>query len=304
MILAQLKTFVTVVKLQSFSRAAAELKLTQPAVTKQVQALESAYGFPLLARAGRKPQPTEEGKILYQYALEVLRLLADAEMAMQEAGATVKGSVSLGASTIPGQYVLPHLIGPFQQSYPHVEMRMEIADTEQIVRRVVEGKVDLGIVGSRYESQLEYLPFFQDELVLIIPPGHPLATREEIRAWDLVGQPLVWREAGSGTRKVVEERLAEAGIEPGLLRKKALVVGSTEAVVTSVEANLGLSLVSHWAVQKAATLGLVVTKTLADVCLKRDLYIVHPKRGPSRAAAALVEFLQGPAGQAVLARLF
>lgn len=118
MIVAQLKTFVTVVKLQSFSRAAAELKLTQPAVTKQVQALESAYGFPLLARAGRKPQPTEEGKILYQYALEVLRLLADAEMAMQEAGATVKGSVSLGASTIPGQYVLPHLIGPFPAVVP------------------------------------------------------------------------------------------------------------------------------------------------------------------------------------------
>jgi len=293
--LAQLKTFVTVVQQRSFSRAAAELNLTQPAVTKHVQALESYCGFPLLARAGREAQPTEEGKILYQYALEVLRLLAEAKTAMEEAGATVRGSVYLGASTIPGQYVLPHLIGPFQQLYPHVELHVEIADTEQIVRRVAERKVDLGIVGSQDENQLDYFPFVEDELVVIIPPGHPLAAREEIRAWDLVGQPLVWRETGSGTRKVIEERLAEAGVEPGLLRRKTLEVGSTEAVVAAVEANLGLSLVSRWAAQKAASLGLIVIKTLADVNLKRDLFVVHSRHGASRASAALVEFLRGPA---------
>lgn len=301
--LAQLKTFITVVQHQSFSRAAAELNLTQPAVTKHVQALESCFGLPLLTRAGREAQPTEEGKILYQYALEVLRLLAEAKKAIDEAGGTVRGLVYLGASTIPGQYVLPHLIGPFQQLYPHVELHIEIADTEQIVRRVVEGKVDLGVVGSQAENQLEYFPFVEDELVVIIPPGHLLAARDEIRAWDLVGQPLVWRETGSGTRKVIEERLVEAGVEPGLLRRKTLEVGSTEVVVAAVEAGLGLSLVSRWAVQKAASLGLIVTKTLADVCLKRDLFIVNSRRGTSRAAAALVEFLQGPAAHSALARL-
>jgi len=298
--LTQLKTFIAIVRYQSFSRAAAELNLTQPAVSKQVQALENSYGCPLLTRAGREAEPTEEGKILYQYALEVLRLLAEARTAIEKVGGTIRGPVYLGASTIPGHYVLPYLIGPFQQLYPHVELHVEIADTEQIVRRVLEGKVDFGVVGRQAESQLKYFPFMEDELVVIMPPGHPLAARDEIRAWDLVGQPLVWREQGSGTRKVLEERLVEAGVDTGLLQKKTLEVGSTEAVVAAVEAGLGLSLVSRWAVIKTASLGLIVTKTLADVCLKRDLFIARSKRDTSRAAAALMGFLQGPEVDAAL----
>lgn len=301
--LAHLKTFVAVVRCQSISRAAIELHLTQPAVTKHLQALERHYGRTLVERAGRDVHLTEEGKILYRHTLEVLRILSEVETDLTEAGETVRGALRLGASTTPGQYVLPHIIGPFLRAYPQVDLQLEIADTAQIARKVAGGQADVGVVGSPVKDrQLVASSFLEDQLVVIMPRGHPLAARERVFGRDLVGQPLVWRQAGSGTRKTVEERLARAGIDLGA-GHKAPEMGSTEAVVVAVEARLGLSVVSRFAAQKSVQLGTLVAKSLADVPLKRALYVIRPRHGVSRAALAFVEFLQGAEARKALNRL-
>lgn len=301
--LAHLRTFVAVVRCQSISRAATELHLTQPAVTKHLQALEQHYGRTLVERVGRDVHLTEEGDILYRHALEVLRILAEAETDLAEAGKTVRGALRLGASTTPGQYVLPYIIGAFLQAYPQVDLQLEIADTAQIARKVAGGQADVGVVGSPVKDrQLVASPVLEDQLVVIMPRGHSLAARERVFGRDLVGQPLVWRQAGSGTRKTVEERLARAGIDLGA-GHKAPEMGSTEAVVVAVEAGLGLSVVSRFAVQKSVQLGTLVAKSLADVSLKRALYVIRPRHGVSRAASAFLEFLQGAEARKALNRL-
>ncbi len=298
--LSYLKTFAAVVENRGFSRAAAELHLTQPAVTKHVQALESHFGRPLLAMAGREAVPTEEGRILYRYAQDVLRILAAAEAALAEAGDTLRGPLHLGASTIPGQYVLPHVIGPFRRAHPLLDLHLEVSDTHQVARKVAENKADVGVVGSQVKDRrLSTLPFVEDELAVIMPPNHPLAARDTVYARDLVSQPVVWRKAGSGTRKSVEDRLAEIGVTLDS-KQRVLEVDSTEAAVAAVEAGLGWSIVSSWAVVKSITLGAVVAKRPADVSLKRKLFIIHPRHGASRAARAFTEFLQGPAGKEAL----
>lgn len=290
--LNHLTTFVAIVKCRSLSRAAVELHLTQPAVTKHVQALENHFGHPLLHRSGREVQPTEEGVILYRQAVEALQNLAVAETAMAEVGATVKGSLRIGASTIPGQYVLPYLVGLFRGLYSAVDLHLEIADTGEIVRRVTEEKVDVGVIGSPpKDKRLNSFPFLEDELMVVMPSSHPLANQNTILGEEFAREPLVWREEGSGTRKSVEERLARVGIHlnPGNV---VIEVGSTEAVVAAVEAGLGLSVVSRWAVRKPVALGLVVAKSLEDVDLKRQLFVIYPRHPVARAVSALVEFLQ------------
>lgn len=292
--LSHLKTLVTAIQLRSISRAAAELHLTQPAVTKHIQALENHYGRPLLERTGREVRPTEEGRILYRYALEVLSVLAAAEAAVAEAGEMVRGQLRLGASTIPGQYVLPRLIGAFRRLYPLVDLHLEIADTERIAGQVAERKADAGVVGSPVrDGRLSSFPFLEDELVVIMPARHPLATREAVYARDLAGQPLIWREVGSGTRKTVEERLAGAGVDLGQ-GQGVIEVGSTEAVVAAVEAGLGLSVVSRRAALRSVAAGSVVARELADISLRRELYVIFPRQGASRPARAFVDFLRGP----------
>ncbi|MHB1125845.1 MAG: selenium metabolism-associated LysR family transcriptional regulator [Bacillota bacterium] len=301
--LSHLKTFATVVQFRSISRAAAELHLSQPAVTKHVQALERHYGRPLLERTGREVYPTDEGVVLNRYILDVMRLLEIAETSVAEAGETVRGPLRLGASTIPGQYILPHVISAFRREYPKVDYYLEIADTDQIIRKVAEGMVDVGVVGSQVMNQrVESFSFVEDELVVVMVPDHPLAQREMLYAQDLLGQPLVWRRQGSGTRKTVEERLAEAGMELSS-GQYVLETGTTEVVVSAVEAGLGLSVVSRWAVLKSVSLGTLVARGLEDVSLKRPLYAVYPRQGMSRAARTFVEFLRGETVKAALAEV-
>ncbi|MHB1419906.1 MAG: selenium metabolism-associated LysR family transcriptional regulator [Bacillota bacterium] len=301
--LSHLKTFAAVIQFRSISRAAAELHLSQPAVTKHVQALESHYGRPLLERTGREASPTDEGIILNGYILELMHTLDLAEAAIAETGKTIRGHLHLGASTIPGQYILPHVISAFRQLYPSVEYSLEIADTEQITWKVAESKVDVGVVGSPVMNpKVESFPFVEDELVVVMAPNHPLAGQERLLAKDLVGQPLVWRRQGSGTRKTVEERLAKAGLELDPARY-VLEAGSTETVVTAVEAGLGLSVVSRWAILKSAALGTLIVRGLEDVSLKRILYAVYPRHGLSRAARTFVDFIRGDAVKEALAQV-
>ncbi|KYH31247.1 selenium metabolism-associated LysR family transcriptional regulator [Neomoorella mulderi] len=285
-------TFITTVEKGTLSAAAEELHLTQPGVSKQLQALEDYYGLRLLERRGREVRLTAAGKICYRHAKAIARHLEQTQRELAELAQLVKGRLLLGASTTPGQYILPRLIGGFRREYPRVEVVVEIADSQEVIRRLQDGEIDLGVVGAGGRGRsLSYSRLVEDELVLIVPPGHRLAGVTAATPGDLQGEPLVWREAGSGTRRVVEERLQKAGftVDPAQV---VMELGSTEAIVSAVEAGLGISLVTCWAVEKSVKLGRLVTVPLQGVNLKRDLYLVRRRQPLSPAAEAFTCFLE------------
>jgi len=302
--LTRLRTLVMVAQSGSISKAALDLHLTQPAVTKHIQSLEEYYGKSLIDRSAREAVLTEEGRLLYRYVLEVLRLMNEAETALAKMSKTVQGSLRIGASSIPGQYILPLALGEFSRNYPEVDIVVEMGDTEQITRLVLENKVDLGLVGNPVkERQLECYPCAEDELVLILPLDHPLAQVEEIRAEDLCGEKMVWREIGSGTRKTVEGWLAQVGVKLGE-KKGSIELGSTGAVVAAVEAGLGLSIVSIWAVVRPLAWKTLAVRRLKDLSMKRRLYVIRSTQNTRRPAQAFSDFILGDEGKCALERVF
>lgn len=288
----------------SISKAALDLHLSQPAVTKHIQSLEEYYRKSLINRSAREAVLTEEGRLLYRYALEVLRLMDEAKTALAEMSITVQGSLRIGASSIPGQYILPLVLKEFSRNYPELDIIVEMGDTEQITRLVFENKVDLGLVGNSVkERHLECYPCAEDELVLILPLDHPLAQVEEIRAEDLYREKMVWREIGSGTRKTIEGWLVQTGVK--LEEKKGdFELGSTGAVVAAVEAGLGLSIVSIWAVVRPLVWKTLAVRRLKDLSMKRLLYVIRSTQNTRRPAQAFSDFILGEEGKLALDRVF
>ena len=287
-----LDTYIAVVEKRNFSRAAYDLHLTQPAVTKHIQALEENFNTQLVNRSGRKVKITAAGDILYRYAAQIRDLLEQAEKEMLEAAGADRGQLLIGASSIPGQYILPRLIGAFRQDFPEINITLEIADTEEIVGRLLDETINAGVVGAWVENpRITASRMTTDRLVLVIPPGHELAQVDDIRAADLVKYPFLIREQGSGSRRIFEERLQQAGVNAGRLII-SMELDSTEAIVTAVEAGLGMAVISRWAAQKAAELGRIIIKDLTDLDLNRELYFIYRKSADQpRAMERFLEFI-------------
>lgn len=289
-----LETFVAVANHQSFSRAARALNLTQPAVSKHIAILEAAYGARLISRSSRRVELTEAGQALYRYATEILDLMARAARDVSSFGKTIKGHLHIGASTIPGQYVLPAVLKEFGRRYPAVTIHLDITNTGSVVRQLLQETVQVGAVGAPVDHpRIAALPFGADELVLILPADHPLAAMGEIPAELLAGERVLWREPRSGTRHEVEHLLAEAGIDPASFIR-AGEFGSTEAIIAAVEAGLGLSFVSRWAAEKALRGGKAVMASIAGIPLTRQLYLIYLRdRILSPAAQAFLNVATG-----------
>ncbi len=281
------KTYVRVVETQNLSRTAEEFDLSQPAVTKQIQALEDMYGVLLLERSGRKLKTTEAGETLYEYAREIIKVMDRTAKAMEEVSDSRKGSLYLGASTIPGQYILPYIIKKFKDKMPNISISMDIADTEKIVNRVADREIDVGIVGGWINSRkIEGYSWLEDELVLIVPESHRLAQRENssnkgVKMTDLLHERWIFREKGSGTRKAAEELLLSNGIRNEALNIY-LEAGSTEAVLAAVEAGMGISVISSWAIKKLDQHRKIKSISIDDVNAKRLFYVVYPKQKTRR----------------------
>lgn len=286
-----LKTFLTVVEEKSLTRAAEALYLTQPAVSKHIKMLEKCFNTKLFHRQGQKITLTEGGEILFIQAKEILKEWETTKFKINELSSTVGGVLRIGASTIPGEYLLPYLLGSFKKQYPEVEIKLEVGDTQEVVRKILAEEIHLGVVGAWVErKKLTAKKFAEDELVLILHPEHPLAGESRINPSALVKESLVWREKGSGTRKVVEEKLLKAGIPVETLTP-VMELGSTQAIITAVEAGLGISFVSFWAVRREEAFKRLVVKKLEGVSLKRKLYYLYPKEQYlSRAAVELLSF--------------
>ena len=198
----------------------------------------------------------------------------------------------MGASTVPGEYILPHLIGAFRDQYPEVKISLEIGDSEEIRRKVIDQRVDLGVVGAiGSRPQLVAKKVLEDELILIVPQNHRWPSGSIVTVHDLTEEDFILREQGSGTRQVFAERLKEQGLDVRALHV-VMELGSTEAILTAVEAHLGISVVSRWAADKALALGQVRGINVEGLNLKRDLFvIIHRQTLPNRALEEFQSFV-------------
>jgi DNA-binding transcriptional LysR family regulator len=288
----QLEVFAKVVETRSFSRAAEGLRLTQSTISEHVRLLEEEIGARLFDRLGRETVPTRPGELLYGYAQRLLALRTDAQQALQQFLGHISGVLTVGASTIPGEYVLPPLIGRCREKFPQVTLALQIADTRGIVEAVLDGRVEIGVVGARPEHRtLHAVELMPDELVVVVPPGHPWFGRRLVTLEELTPEPLIVRESGSGSRQALETALDEAGLGLGGLRVIA-EMGSTSAIKQAVKAGVGVSVMSKRAVEEECRHGLLWCVKIRDLRFTRHFYVVtHTGRSRSPLCQAFLDFL-------------
>jgi DNA-binding transcriptional LysR family regulator len=279
----RLVVFRAVAEQHSFRKAAEELFLTQPAVSLQIKALEEDIGVQLFDRTGTRIALTEAGKVLLGYSRQVNALFAQAEHEIAALSGAHAGHLALGASSTIAQYVLPRLLGEFTREHPRVHPTMISGNTEQIVEAVEEQKIDLGLIeGPALSRDVKAEPFLEDELVLIVAAAHEWAELKSIPCSEIAAAPLLMRERGSGTRRVVELALAQKGVKAKSLRI-VMELDSTEAIKSAVEAGLGIGFVSRSAIAK-------------DLRLDKSFRIVEVQ-GLSIKREFLLAYAAGPAPQ-------
>ncbi len=289
---AQLRTFVTVVESGSFSEAARAMGISQPAVTMQIQSLEAAVGATLLDRRYRRVDLTEAGRVLLPHARQILEQLESAKDEIASLSGTVTGRITIAASTTPGVYVIPRLLGRFIADNPEVNVTLSVHDTAEVVAAVESGAAQVGVTGAEVRgAKALFEQLGQDELILIAPTDSPLASRRGVKLADLADERWVMREAGSGTRQVAERVLAEQGLDPAEVRV-VVELGTGEAVVSAVEGGLGISVVSRLVAAKALELGTVALVDAEGMPARRPFFAVLPKGTPTRAALAFLEHLR------------
>lgn len=226
----RLKVFKTVADRLSFTRAAAELFISQPAVTRHINELEKQTGERLFLRQGNAISLTDKGRLLLDHANRILSLYQQLDDAFAAGSGVYRGEIALGASTTISQYVLPPVLARFKARYPEIGISLYNGNTRQIERMVYEGRLDFGLIeGNATDRSLHYEPFMQDELVLVTSTAHTAWQREEIEPEALKTLPLVIREDGSGTLEVVERALAAHGIGRQDLDIR-MQLGSTESI--------------------------------------------------------------------------
>jgi DNA-binding transcriptional LysR family regulator len=288
----QLAAFCAVVERRSFSQAAEQLGVTQPAVSLQIRSLEKRLGLQLLDRSGRRVEPTEAGQRLYRSAQ---RLLAQEEQLLAElvgeAEGELSGRIDIGASTGPGGTVLPVVLCEFQQRHPGVHVALTVADTQHIVEQVMRRELELGVVGARVRRQrgVVFEPFFHDEVVLAVPRGHRFADKA-VSLDKLKQEPLVLMQDGAGVRQVIDDELREAGVRLRDLDVR-LELGLQESARSAVVAGYGITFISRSAIESDLAAGTVAVARVEGLEPSREIALVRSTgRAETRVAQAFVEF--------------
>lgn len=287
----RLKVFRVVAMHLNFSRAAEELLLTQPAVTQQIQSLEADYGVPLFDRSGGRIALTEAGKTLLPYALRLQEISAEAFAAVAGAGGQSAGPLAIGASQTIGQYVLPYLVAEFLREHPRVDVTAVSGNSDEILEALVAHRIQVALIeGPALRKDVHTEPFMQDEIVLVVPVHHAWAERE-IEIESLNDEPLLMREFGSGTRRVLERALERAGLKRKNLRVR-MELDSTVGLLNAVEAGLGVTFVSRQALRNRLSLGTLQIARVRGLALKRMFSLVYPSgQKPTGNAATFRAYL-------------
>lgn len=275
---SKLKLFCAVAETKSFSRTSKIVHLTQPAVSLQIQALEEFFETKLFDRSGGEINLTQAGEILYHQAKHILEHYNDIEKEMRKMSGAIKGGFTIGASTSLGNHVLPRVIIAFKKAHPKVKISMMVGNTKRIEELLKSGLVDFGLVaGECMGGKMKRETILSDELVPIVSREHPWAKKKNVSILDILKEPFILREEGSGTRQQIEEYFSAHGISIHDMHI-ALVLGSTASIKEAVEAGIGISIVSKWAVLREATDSRLKLLTFREGSIQRDLSLLIPAR--------------------------
>ncbi len=270
--LHHLRIFHTVAQRRSITAAAADLLLSQPAISLQLKALEKELGLPLFERGGPKLRLTQAGEVLHRAAVSILSAQDEAERAILELRDATKGRLILGVGTTGGMYVLPRIVQAYKGLWPETEIVFQIGTTDQILEKLLQNVLDMGVAGGPIEDRRFVVePICTDELVLIAAPSHPIVSLAKVSLKDLGGMPFIVPEAGSRTRQLVERKLREAGVPLRI----AMQLPGTEGVKRAVEARLGIGMVSGYAVENECSTGVLCSVAIEDFRLTRTMNIVY-----------------------------
>ena len=286
----RLQVFYTVARQLSFTKAAEQLFMTQPAVTFQVKQLEEHFNARLFERSHGKIALTPAGALVLDYAERILGLSAELDKRVAELTGAISGPLLLGCSMTIAEFILPRVLGEFKARHPQVQAHMTVANSETIENRVADFTIDLGLIESpSHLPGLHTEVCCDDELLMICAPGYKLAGLKAVTAAQIAGEPYISRESGSGTRQFADNYFRESGVAPEDLNI-VMELGSPEAIKGVVETGIGVAIMSSATVVKELRLGSLVALPLKPR-LMRTLSLVYPReKFRSRLLSTFVEF--------------
>jgi DNA-binding transcriptional LysR family regulator len=254
--------------------------LTQAAVSQRIRALEGDLGVALFRRAAGRVTLTPAGERLHGFARQILQLYQQARREVAAQVVPLGGELTVAASSVPGEHLLPAAVSDFHRRFAHVQVKVTVADSLAVLHQVEHGQAQLGVVGWQVERpHLAYQPLGADRMVLVVPARHPWRRRREVTLPELATQPLVLREAGSGSRSCLEQAVGAAGRSAGSLNV-ALELGSNEAVKEAVLRGAGVAVLSTYAVRRELKAKKLHALSVAGLSLERQFYLVHDRRRP------------------------
>ncbi|MFH1435175.1 MAG: selenium metabolism-associated LysR family transcriptional regulator [Pseudomonadota bacterium] len=291
--LKDIEIFCRVVRLGSFSGAAQSLYVAQSSVSERISKLEEKIGARLIDRRSRKILPTRAGRLLYQRGLKLLDVKREIASELDDFLNVARGDILIGSSTIPGEYILPKILGTFTKEHPGIRVNLSIADTSAVTDGVSEGVFEAGIVGSMQQRRgLVFRKLWDDVLVLVVAPGHRWTKKKRVSLPELAGEPFLLRETGSGTRRELERRLAKSGAPGPCEFKVAAVVGSSTAAKQAVKSGTGVTILSSRAVEDELRRKELFIVPVGNLTIRRNFFLVyHGKRTLSPACKAFIRFL-------------
>jgi DNA-binding transcriptional LysR family regulator len=271
----QLEIFYLVAQRRSITAAASEIRLTQPAVSLQIGALEKEFGILLFERGGSRLRLTHAGEALYRCAVSILHTRDEARRILGELGAATKGKLVLGANTTGGMYLLPRIIRAFKEGFPETEIVFQLDATERLYESTLQNILDMALVGGpTTDKRFGVEPVCLDRVGLIVSPSHPLAREGVVPVKALEQQPCILPQLGSRTRQLVERRLKSAGVTLNVVMQ----LPGTEAVKKAVEANLGIGFVSCYAIEREISLGDLTLLAIEQFEITRQMELIYRKQ--------------------------
>lgn len=297
----QIEAFVAIAKLNSFSKAADALFLTQPTISTHLKNLEYELRTTLINRSCKNICLTESGEIFFRYAVDILNKRDHAIYSLNDYKGRIEGILEISASSIPEQYLLPEMLMAFHEKYPGVQYKIMKYDSEQILDKILQGEIDFGIVGSRKPSkQLAYSKILSDEIILVAPSAKPYADLSEIDVNDLKNFRFVLREKGSGSRKALEQALEKRHVALSDLLVQSFIE-SNGTILEFVKNNMGLTFISDKAVQNELVRGELVHIPVKDMKITRDFFFVYNRNiALSPLAEAFKSFVDERSGNAYM----
>ena len=288
----QLNIFCKVIELKSFSKAGQAVHLSQPTISNHIKDLEDHFDCRLIDRLAKEAVPTKAGELLYGYAKKFLALRDETETALAEYNGKIRGRLVIGGSTIPGTYLMPQMIAGFKGQYPEVIISLIIGDTAHIIEGILDGSLELGLVGARAETQkIAQKQLISDEMRLIVPAHHRWANQNHVSMKQLISEPFILREPGSGTLKSLHQSLHDQGHMAEELNVIA-ELGSNEAICQGIKNGVGVSILSTLAVAEDLRAGKLSALKVDGLHLERSFYLTwHRHRSPSTLYQAFVKFL-------------